>query len=338
MNCRIAISFILLLAFTSCAENNDSQPDRNAPLFESSSSPIYESPLGIAADPSIIRSNDTLFMYYSAENMIIGVVISLDDGVTWKSPSGHVNNDDAALRGRPDHWDSTLETVDVIMVNSTYFMYYTGYREGTSDNNHVENYEIGLALSKDGLHFERHPMSIDEPIISRQVEHKDTNDRHAMTSPGIVYEDGQFYMIYAGWNVTDDWTGGNAGIRILGATSEDGVNWTKLSKPIINPAEITYSQDVNEASLLRSNDGFWYILFSTSSSIGMARARSFTDTYDIYPEAIIVPEYDWHSEVTAPDGLIEDGTLHLWYHGVKEPDYFPWVIGYATTKYPIAWK
>lgn len=34
-------------------------------------------------------------------------------------------------------------------------MYYSGYREGESDNPHVENYEIGMAVSSNGIDFNR---------------------------------------------------------------------------------------------------------------------------------------------------------------------------------------
>jgi len=42
-------------------------------------------------------------------------------------------------------------------------------------------------------------------------------------------------------------------------------------------------------------------------------------------------------ELTAPDGLIENGKLRLWYHGVKAPLYFPWPVGYAEADYPLEW-
>lgn len=326
------IGFLLI----SCQKE---QPNTTTVLtFNRLSNPIFESPLNIAADPSMLRSGDTLFMYYSAENQKIGVVYSLDNGSNWINPGVDPQTDYAALIGQPDNWDNTLETVDVIKVGDQYLMYYAGYREGEADNPHVENYAIGLALSTDGINFSRHPRSINGPILDRDTSNENTGDRHAMTSPGVVYENGLYYMIYAGWNVTDNWTGPNAGIRILGATSQDGLNWTKLPTPLIEPTEVTYSNDINEASLIRSDDGYWYIPFSTASSIGLARALNFTDSYQVYPEAIVSPQFAWDSEVTAPDGLIEDGKLRLWYHGVKAPLYFPWVIGYSEALYPLEWE
>jgi hypothetical protein len=57
----------------------------------------------------------------------------------------------------------------------------------------------------------------------------------------------------------------------------------------------------------------------------------------VYPNAVIKPEFYWDNEVTAPDGIIQDGKLRLWFHGVMEPNYWPWVIGYAEQDYPFLW-
>lgn len=326
---------LLLIGLGACSSDNNSQPQESR-TFVRSENPVYESPFGLAADPSVLLANDTLFLYYSSEEGL-AVAFSLDNGLNWRRPNNSTT-DYVALGRRPDAWDNTLETVEVLKVGPEYQMYYAGYREGESDNPHVENYEIGLAVSSNGIDFSRVPESDAQPILRRDLSDENTLDRHAMTSPGIVYENGRYSMIYAGWNVTNNWTGPNAGIRILGATSTDGIQWEKGAEPILVSSDITYSPDVNEASLLLAEDGFWYIPFSTDKSIGIARSRSFTGPYEIFPEAIVSPEFEWDSEVTAPDGLVQDGKLRLWFHGVKEPDYWPWVIGYTEAPYPLKWN
>ncbi len=330
--------YLLILAvllFSSCS-NSDDNSAGDQTLFVRNASPTYRSPIGLAADPSVLRSGDSLLMYYSAEDGI-AVVYSRDNGASWLRPE-NANSDYIALDRRPNDWDNTLETVEVIKVGQEFKMYYSGYREFESDNPHVANYEIGLATSVDGLNFERIPESMSQPILSRDISNENSLDRHAMTSPGIIYNNGVYHMIYAGWNVTNNWTGPSAGIRILGATSTDGINWEKLSNPIILPTDIAYSPDINEATLMKSEDGWWYIVFSTDRSIGIARSNSFSGSYQIFPEAIVDPLFEWDSEVTAPDGIIENGKFRIWYHGVKEPEYWPWLIGYAEADYPLNWE
>lgn len=305
-------------------------------FFSRGVNPVYQSPVGLAGDPSVIKDNGSIIMYYSAEGGI-AVVMSSDNGVTWNPPDNSPN-DYIALEPQQSGWDNTLETIDVLKVGNEYWMYYTGYREGEGDNTHVENYEIGLAISQDGINFTRISESLNQPILARDLSNENTFDRHAMTSPAIIYDSGMYHMIYAGWNVTNDWTGANAGIRIMGATSSDGINWQKIEEPILEPTDIEFSPDVNEASLIKSDDGFWIIPFSTGSSIGIARSRSFIGEYDIYPRTIVSPSYGWDGEVTAPDGFIENGKIRLWFHGVKTPEYWPWVIGYAEADYPFNWN
>ncbi|SFR52156.1 hypothetical protein SAMN04490243_2559 [Robiginitalea myxolifaciens] len=331
---------VLTLGFVSClllcCSRSANDPMSEQSIFERTESPVYSSPIGLAGDPSILKSGDSLLLYYTAEEGI-ALAYSLDNGQNWMRPT-NASSDFIALEKRPDAWDNVLETVEVIKVNEEFKMYYTGYREGEGDTPQAENYEIGLATSRDGLRFERVAESIEAPIIQRDVSNDNTLDRHAMTSPGVVYENGTYYMIYAGWNVADNWTGPNAGIRILGATSTDGIRWEKIAAPIISPSEVTYSPDINEATLMKSEDGWWYIVFSTDRSIGIARSNSFSGSYQIYPEAIVDPLFEWDSEVTAPDGIIENGKFRIWYHGVKEPEYWPWLIGYAEADYPLNWE
>lgn len=326
-----------VLILTACANDSSNPQPSSTDLFSRSANAVYESPIGLAADPAVLMTGDTLLLYYTAEEGI-AVVYSIDDGSSWQYPDSDNTKDYIALTKRADHWDQTLETADVIKVGSEYKMYYTGYREGEGDTKHIANYEIGLATSQDGFHFTRHLQSMNAAIVGRDISDENTYDRHAMTSPAVVYADDIYHMIYAGWNVANDWTGPNAGIRILGATSMDGVQWKKIDRPLLIPTDVTYSPDINEASLMRSEDGFWYIPFSTDKSIGLARSLDFAEGYTIYPEAIISPQYDWDSEVTAPDGFIDGDKMRLWYHGVKEPTYWPWVIGYAETDYPIDWQ
>ncbi|MCI4669456.1 MAG: family 43 glycosylhydrolase [Bacteroidia bacterium] len=336
MNEKLFIPFFLILLSGFGCSNKSVLPLSD--LFNHNEEPVFQSPFNIAADPSILVVGDTTFMYYSAENQKIGLVISVDSGKTWQSPDGNSNDDFGVLNGRDDAWDQVLETVDVIRVGDEFWMYYTGYRPKDKDNKHVNNYEIGLATSNDGFKFTRHPQSLEKAILQRDTTDENTNDRHALTSPGVILDNGKFYMIYAGWNVADNWRGANAGIRILGATSDDGIKWTKMDQVLLGPNDVPYTPDVNEASLIKSEDGYWYIPFSTDKSIGIARSKSFESGYEVYPETIVPFGKGWKGEVTAPDGFIEDGKLKLWYHGAKRPLYLLWSIGFSEADYPLDWN
>ncbi len=333
---NVSSLLILVLLCAACTKEDENITEFDG-LFNRTPEPVFESSFGLAADPSVLMLRDTLFMYFAAEGGI-AVVYSLDNGKSWMNPSNNITDDYLALKKRSSAWDNTLETPEVVKVDNLFYMYYTGYREGESDNEHVQNYEIGLATSQNGFDFDRISSSEDGPIINRNITDPSAFDHHALTSPGVIFEEGLFYMVYAGWNVSQNWTATNAGIRILGATSSDGRVWTKIGEPLLTSADIGFSPDVNEASLLKSKiDGYWLIPFSTDRSIGLARSKTFFGDFEVYPNAVIKPEFYWDNEVTAPDGIIQDGKLRLWFHGVKEPNYWPWVIGYEEQDYPFLW-
>ncbi|MEL6485172.1 MAG: hypothetical protein AAFP96_10040, partial [Bacteroidota bacterium] len=133
----LGLIVIGLVLISSCGNKDDNLDITETSLFTRDEQPIYESPFGLAADPSVLIQNDTLFMYYSAEEGI-AVAFSLDDGITWTRPNNSPE-DFIALERAADYWDNTLETVEVIYAENEFKMYYAGYREGESDNPNVEN-------------------------------------------------------------------------------------------------------------------------------------------------------------------------------------------------------
>src|SRR5688572_8818358 len=72
-----------------------------------------------------------------------------------------------------------------------------------------------------------------EPVL---VPTPDAYDRDATFSPVVIESEGMLYMLYAGHCALrlDDIPAGREP-RILGATSTDGVNWTKHATPVFEP-------------------------------------------------------------------------------------------------------
>lgn len=306
--------------------------------------PIFESPLGIASDPSVIRiDKDTLHLYYTAENFKICLAISMDNGASWQSVNEQTNEDFGVIQGQPNRWDKNMETVKVLKVGSEYWMYYTGYREGESDNPHVENFQVGLAISTDGgFTFNRHPICVDSPIIPINLTDDNAMDRHAITSPSVVLHNGLFHMIYTGWNTTNDFSGADAGLWTMAATSSDGVNWEKETFPLITLEDVPWTeQSIDESDIFRSSDGTWYFTFSAKEGVGLATASDFFGPYTALDEPLFSKEHSWEkAEIIAPNLLIENGllmsesVLRIWYVGIETDAFFPAVIGYAECAIP----
>jgi predicted GH43/DUF377 family glycosyl hydrolase len=89
-------------------------------------------------------------------------------------------------------------------------------------------YEIWLAISDDGIHFEDYG---DRPILPSG---KDGEwDSYGLTTPRLLYEDGIYFLIYAGDDTHYDYSK-NFGL----AASRDLINWTKYSgNPIYHRGE-----------------------------------------------------------------------------------------------------
>ncbi len=310
--------------------------------------PVWEG-WAIAADPSVILDNGIFRMFYTAwlpgpDRALLAEAVS-SNGIDW-SPALPVDSESPApvvLDGRPGAWDAQLETAFAIRRNGQYLLYYCGYPRSVDP---VSAGELGLARSEDGLHFVR---VSDDPILHRTPGWYD-ND--AIFSPSMVWwrpnslASDQGWLIYAGHCWTDCSRVG-PGLRILGATSTDGLSWTKAPEPVAEAllAGLDWTgAGVAEPDLVQGPDGLFYLFFSAFSGedgdtvqIGVARSPHPFGPWEADPRPIVAtsdPDGWEGKEVIAPSVLFENGKVRLWYHGFQkeEQDYR---IGYAEATWPL---
>lgn len=306
--------------------------------------PVWEG-WGIAADPSVMDDAGNLRMFYTAwlpepDRVLLAEVVSTD-GIHWSPavPVDSENPEPVVLDGDAGAWDAQLETAFALKRNGEYVLYYGGYRKETPPPL-VSAGELGLARSTDGLHFTRFSS---QPILKRTAGWYD-ND--AMFSPSIVWWNGRAWMIYAG----HCWTGCSLvtpGLRILGATSSDGVSWLKAPSPVAEGplAGLDWTgAGVAEPALVQGPDGLFYLFFSAFSGddgevgqIGVARSPHPFGPWDVDPQPVVSTSdaAGWEgTEVIAPSVLIEGGKTRIWYHAFQgiEQDFR---IGYAEAPWPL---
>ncbi len=108
----------------------------------------------------------------------------------------------------------------------------------------------------------------DDPIMTPTLT---GHDKLAITSPSVVVVDGIYHMVYAGFRLRT--------VQLLGATSRDGVHWTKRAAPVLEPSSKRrwMNMGVAEAELRRGSEGVFYLFFTglgprESRSIGIARS------------------------------------------------------------------
>jgi hypothetical protein len=349
MQAMLACIFIMLFA---CGRDDSTDIKRSLPVllnntgihFTKRPQPVWNAKY-VAGDPTVIRINGEYWMYYTSVddvdfNKINIAAARSSDGISWyypdwTQPSSSGSHEHVALDVNPAGWDKFLETSEVIQVGDDLWMYYAGYAAEAGAGQTVANGEIGLARSADYMTFTRDPAV--PVLVSGPVDKPDYN---ALYSPAIVEDGGTYYMLYTGWCI-DGCSTGNLFIGILGASSTDGVTWTKRDQPVISGADtpLAWIRTIIEVDLVKAPDGLFYLFFTGEKGIGVARASHPFGPYEIYPRPVLVKTYGWEKyRVIAPSVIIENGKARMWYMGVAWSDFQDFSIGYAETEFPFTWE
>jgi len=156
----------------------------------------------------------------------------------------------------------------------------------------------------------------------------------------VIPYQGGYLMVYAG-HCYNDCPGNVPGVRILSATSPDGIHWTKSAQPLLAPsAPPAWMQDgVAEPAILLGPDGDLYLFFTgvkgSEHAIGVARAASLSSAWDIDPNPIVAPTPGRYDETgdTGPTVLLENGAVRMWFTGTTSAGQYS--IGYAEAPWPL---
>lgn len=334
---RITLIATIFFAFVALSCNDDKE--QTGLSFDKESNPVWEGAL-TAADPDVIRDGDTLRMYYSSlvidgnEKLVLASAKSID-GKQWiPSDNNKLGKESIALDANPGEWDNHLEANAAILDGNNIRMLYCGYEEEADvAGTIVAEGQIGLATSSDRVTFTRHSS---EPVLARGGNN--AKDANALFSPTILKEGNTYYMLYVGYCIENC---SPAFIGILGATSPDGINWTKLPEPVLSGADknLSWAEVIKEPDLVKGPDGLFYLFISGDHSIGVARSENILGPYEVYPDPIIQPTLSWEgSDVIAPSVIIENNKVRIWYMGVKVHDTgADFAIGYAEDDFPLKW-
>lgn len=295
----------------------------------------------MAADPCVVFDDASgRYLLYATgflpepDRSVIGVAAS-DDGIVWDwaAPVSSEEPVAIALEGRPGSWDAYVETVHTMRSpdGRQWWMFYTGYVP--DPDRFVYPYEIGLAVSGDGVEWTR---ASDEPVLTLDP---DGYDNGAMTSPAVVVHDvdgrSVLHMIYLGWRLNA--AGELTGLRINGATSTDGLNWVRHGQPVLEtPVEgAPWIEGASEPTLMAGDDGLYYLFVTadaepgasapggalTPTSIAVLKSDHPFGPWTACPTPLVTMTQPWESEeVVAPHVLQEGDRWRMWYHGFTLDD------------------
>lgn len=171
-----------------------------------------------ATCPNVLHDGKRFLMWYSSfydSHMGrggIGLATS-PDGIHWT----RADHGEAVLTVGPKGAfdDGQVMGPFVLRENGVYRMWYTGMRTEWHSSG-IGFYRIGLAISKDGVHWKR--ANNGRSVLD--VGPTGANDEVQAATPSILVEGGRYRMWYAAWAP-------KPGHTIATATSSDGVHWKR---------------------------------------------------------------------------------------------------------------
>jgi hypothetical protein len=306
------------------------------PLRTTAGRPL--SPLGIAADPSVLRRGARYEMWFtnadSRHRTGIARAESADGlaWTVWRAPSAPDPVMDLVLAAPPNAWDSPgLETAHVLVgPDGLYRMYYTGNRtpEGSV------TFAIGMATSPDGVRWTRRATPVLEPVAAweRPICTTPSSCRQGgVLEPSVLFDAaaGLYRMWYVGLGEP---VNSFRTYRIGYATSADGITWTRLPAPVFalgTPGawDEMWTSHVNVVA----DPGGGYHMFYFGSALrdyveGAEMQRgaighAFSEDgirWERNPRnPILVPRSGQADAWTlgGPSAIVEDGRIRLWFFG-----------------------
>ncbi|MCH8012878.1 MAG: family 43 glycosylhydrolase [Candidatus Marinimicrobia bacterium] len=194
----------------------------------------------------------------------------------------------------------------VIVENGKFSMLYRAEGEDTGTG------AIGLAFSKDGIHFERYS---NNPVMVREYDY----EKEGVEDPRLVKFGGTYYLTYAGVGIQ---TPGN----ICLATSTDLINWAKKGE-ILQPRSGAWnSHQIKAGAIVPEKINGKYVMYlqgeveAWKTRIGIAYSDDMIHWYELLREPIMRPRSGYFDSMGTEPGaavVLEEGIL-LIYNGWNE--------------------
>ncbi len=267
-----------------------------------------------------VRDKTYCFYYEGGGNQgrQIGLATSKDT-INWRK----VGDSPVLPKGSKGEWDSKYVTdPDVLIVKGEWIMYYVG-SDGTGE-------KIGLAMSRDGIHWTKHP---DNPIFVPADEGWDSKN---VMQPSVIPGGDKWRMYYGAFGTKE---------RCVGlAFSKDGITWKRYENNPVLPLGEKGAWDDDSAfgadvkGRFGMMEGNWEMFYTGAQSdrryrIGRAVSQDGIqwkkDPAPILERSAEGP-WDWF-KTSIPTPISVDGHPLIFYSGHNGKDYVG--IGRAKVKW-----
>jgi len=204
-------------------------------------------------DPAVIFQDGYYWLYYcgtqlSYHSYAIGLARSTD-GINFERITNGIDGTSKVLeRGSAGEWDYDLvSTCDVIYHESKFWLYYWARK----DDNATSHFEIGLALSNDGINFDKITDGIGGTSKVLEVGAPVSWDAKHVFRCSVFYYEEKFRMYYIG-----NYPHPSLQKEIGYADSNDGKSWSKSGdNPLIKIGSEDWENDYLPAVSFCFQDG-----------------------------------------------------------------------------------
>jgi predicted GH43/DUF377 family glycosyl hydrolase len=278
---------------------NPRSPETQAGWKKLDANPVLGGNLGTCFDISVMMEDHAYKMWFSWRPKESIAFVESDDGNRWTSPRIVLGPNTRTK------WEQRINRPVVIKHGGWYEMWYTGQSSKKS--------WIGYATSQDGVAWTR---ASTQPVLSSRSL---SWERRSVMCPHVLWDEKS--RVHRMWYSA----GGQYEPRAIGyATSKDGIQWTKLSKPVFTAdPQHAWEQDRVAACQVIENNG-WFVMFYIGfsdldhASIGIARSRDGISGWERHPaNPVIAPgPGKWDGDACYKPFAIFDGSRWLlWYNG-----------------------
>ena len=195
-------SFIIIIIFLFLFQNNSSINER---WIKYNLNPVLgNNETGTVFDPFVIIHDNIYKMVVSWRKEGNIALSTSKNGIIWSYLKIILT------KGDINSWESIVNRGCLLIINSKYYLWYTGQNKGVS--------KIGLAVSNDGVNFTKYK---NNPILEPEYKY----EKESVMNPHVLYdkEEKIFKMWYAAGETYEPDV-------ICYAISKDGFTWKKYQK------------------------------------------------------------------------------------------------------------
>jgi predicted GH43/DUF377 family glycosyl hydrolase len=284
--------------------------------------------------PSVIfdTSKNIYRSWFSSLAFGYGTSFCVSSAISENGTDWYVLSKNPVLSPTPGTFDRrNIHQSYVIRDDIEYKMYYTGQNDATG------LYCIGLALSQDGIRWEKYS---DNPILKGDTSPSGWDQ--SVVYPVVIFDGTKYWMWYSGMKESTSRTGL--------AVSNDGIHWEKSAfNPILNPGTSgTWDEYSASCAAVCKVDSLWYMIYVSSgsgaytkASLGFAVSNDGINWNKYNSNPIMTPSssISWeNANLGRGTVLFKDNKFHFWYCAQNSSNGY-WQSGYATSDFePLAVK